>query len=236
VGIKLEFEPIIQLDDQIVIKSSMEDSSITNTVVNNGTTAYQIGTRNVSTTLTLRDGETQVLAGLIRTDEQNTTNQLPGLSQIPGFGVLFQNPSNANNKKEILLSITPHVVRNIHRPTDDLLSINAGPDAQSQPQGALGNNNAPMQPPRPVTPPAPIQNRPLTPVPNSPTTPTAPSMLTPLVPFGQPSQTATPAMAPGAMATPTPTPAVATPALAPAPSAPPGLPVFDMPPGVGMKN
>jgi len=144
VGIKLEFEPIIQLDDQIVIKSSMEDSSITNTVVNNGTTAYQIGTRNVSTTLTLRDGETQVLAGLIRTDEQNTTNQLPGLSQIPGFGVLFQNPSNANNKKEILLSITPHVVRNIHRPTDDLLSINAGPDAQSQPQGALGNNNAPM--------------------------------------------------------------------------------------------
>lgn len=236
VGIKLEFEPIIQLDDQIVIKSSMEDSSITNTVTNNGTTAYQIGTRNVSTTLTLRDGETQVLAGLIRTDEQNTTNQLPGLSQIPGFGVLFRNPSNTNNKKEILLSITPRVVRNIHRPTDDLLSINAGPDAQSQPQGALGNSNMPTQPPRPVTPPAPVQTRPLTPVPNSPAAPTAPPMLTPMVPFGQPSQTATPAMAPGSVATPAAAPGVAAPAPAPAPSATPGLPVFDMPPGVGMRN
>jgi len=218
-----------------VIKSSMEDSSITNTVVNNGTTAYQIGTRNVSTTLTLRDGETQVLAGLIRTDEQNTTNQLPGFSQIPGFGVLFQNPSNANNKKEILLSITPRVVRNIHRPTDDLLSINAGPDAQSQPQGALGNNNSPAAPPRPVPPPAPIQNRPLTPVPNSPTSPAAPSMLTPLVPFGQASPATAPAVNP-AVASPATTPAPATAAPVPTPAAPAGLPVFDMPPGVGMKN
>lgn len=236
VGIKLEFEPVIQIDDQVVIKTSMEDSSITNTVVNNGTTAYQIGTRNVSTTLTLRDGETQVLAGLIRTDEQNTTNQVPGLGQIPGLGRAFQNPSNANNKKEILLSITPHVVHNIHRPTDDLLQINAGPEAQSQPQGP-GGAGAPSAP-RPSAPPVSAPpNRGLTPVP-TPASPTAASqpMLTPLVPFGQTAappvtaapvatNPATPAAAPAATA------ATSTNAATAAPAA--NLPVFEMPPGVG---
>lgn len=214
VGIKLELEPIIQLDDQVIIKTTMEDSSITNTVVNNGTTAYQIGTRNVSTTLTLRDGETQVLAGLIRSDEQNTTDQVPGLGDIPGLGRIFQNPSKTNEKKEILLSITPHVVQNIHRPTDDLLEINSGPDSQPQNGVPNGVGNVRSQVP-PVT--NGNQNRSQSSPPQSSST-TTPSILTPLVPFGQTSPSSSPAT-------------VGAPASTPTPTA--NQPTFDLPPGVG---
>ncbi len=136
VGIKLEFEPSIQLDDDVIIKTTLEVSSITNTVVNSGTTAYQVGTRNATTTLTLRDGETQVLAGLLSTDESNTTNRLPGLGDIPVLGHLFSNHASKGARKEILLSITPRIVRNLHRPTDDLLEFNFGPETGNQ--GSVG--------------------------------------------------------------------------------------------------
>ncbi len=129
VGIKLEFEPSIQLDDDVIIKTSLEVSSITNTVINTGTTAYQVGTRNAATTLTLRDGETQVLAGLLSSDESNTTNRLPGLGDIPVLGHLFSNHAIKGGRKEILLSITPRIVRNLHRPTEDLLEFNFGPES-----------------------------------------------------------------------------------------------------------
>jgi general secretion pathway protein D len=129
VGIKLEFEPSIQLDDDVIIKTSLEVSSITNTVINTGTTAYQVGTRNAATTLTLRDGETQVLAGLLSSDESNTTNRLPGLGDIPVLGHLFSNHAIKGGRKEILLSITPRIIRNLHRPTEDLLEFNFGPES-----------------------------------------------------------------------------------------------------------
>lgn len=148
VGIKLEFEPSIQLDDDVIIKTVLEVSSITNTVVNSGTTAYQVGTRNATTTLTLRDGETQVLAGLLSTDESSTTNRLPGLGDIPVLGHLFSNYAKKGARKEILLSITPRIVRNLHRPTEDLMEFNFGPEAGSQ--GGTGQASAT---PQPVAPP-----------------------------------------------------------------------------------
>ena len=152
VGIKLEFEPSVQLDDDVIIKTSLEVSSITNTITNGGTTAYQVGTRNAATTLTLRDNETQVLAGLLNTDNESTTNELPGLSDIPLLGNIFSNKANKNSRKEILLSITPRIVHNLHRPTDDLIEVNSGPDA-----GRQTSNGQPTPIPA-YNPPPPPQN------------------------------------------------------------------------------
>ena len=212
VGIKLEFEPSIGLDDDVIIKTVLEVSSITSRIDTLGTTAYQIGTRNATTTLTLRDGETQVLAGLLSTDESDTTNRLPGLGDIPVLGHLFSSRATKGGRKEILLSITPRIVRNLQRPTDDLLEINFGPEAGSQGGGQGGMPPQP-QPPQ-LVPAAPFR----------PQTPAAPPpMLVPMVPFGA----AAPA-SPQPAAAPVPPPATPAPAN---PALPPGD--FEPPPGVG---
>ena len=99
------------------MKVSLEVSNIVREVpVTGGGLAYQVGTRTASTTLALRDGETQVLAGLISDDERTTLSKVPGLSALPWIGKLFINRNTTRNKTEIALLITPRIVRNIARP------------------------------------------------------------------------------------------------------------------------
>jgi general secretion pathway protein D len=206
VGIKLEFEPSIQLDDDVVIKTMLEVSSITNKVENSGTTAYQVGTRNATTTLTLRDGETQVLAGLLSTDESDTTNRLPGLGDIPVLGNLFSSRATKGGRKEILLSITPRIVRNLHRPTEDLIEMNFGPEAGSQSSGSQPAVVSPQLPPQQPRPAPPVANSPV----GSQSGATSSSGLVPMVPFGatapppsqQPAASQTLPTAPGNPSTP----------------------------------
>jgi general secretion pathway protein D len=78
--------------------------------------AYQIGTRTASTVLRLRDGETQVLAGLISDDERSSANRLPGIGRTPVLGRLFSSEGSSANRTEIVLLITPRVVRNLLPP------------------------------------------------------------------------------------------------------------------------
>lgn len=117
VGLKVEVEPNIYLRDEVAIKVSLEVSSIAGEIISkNGTLAYQIGSRNASTVLRLKDGETQVLAGLINNSERETANKIPGLGDLPIAGRLFSDHRNDRQKTEIVLSITPHLVRTIKRP------------------------------------------------------------------------------------------------------------------------
>lgn len=121
VGLKLEVQPTIYLDNDISIRIGLEVSNIlgTQTVKNtNGPDAvtYTIGTRNANTMLRLKDGETQVLAGLISDDDQRVANKFPGLGDFPVLGRLFGSAQNDGKKSEIVLSITPHLIRNIGRP------------------------------------------------------------------------------------------------------------------------
>lgn len=114
VGIKLDVEPVVQLQDQVSIKVGMEVSNITDQVrTDNGVLAYTIGSRNANTTLQLKNNETQILAGLFRDDEQKTTRRLPGLGSLPIIGKLFSNDSNDKRKNEIVLLITPRILHNL---------------------------------------------------------------------------------------------------------------------------
>lgn len=113
VGIKLEVEPEVFPDDDVAIRLSLEVSALgTQTKTASGTIAYQISTRNATTVLRLHDGETQLLAGLISSDERSNTAGLPGLADIPVLGRLFSDQTNSHNKTELVLSITPHIIRN----------------------------------------------------------------------------------------------------------------------------
>lgn len=117
VGLKLEVEPNIYLDDEVAIKVNLEVSNLVREVLSkSGTLSYQIGTRGASTVLRLRDGETQILAGLISDEERTTANKIPGVGELPVAGRLFGSQKDDNQRSEILLSITPRVVRSIHRP------------------------------------------------------------------------------------------------------------------------
>src|SRR5580692_8886668 len=110
----------------------MEVSSITNTVVVAGTQAYTIGTRNANTVLRLKDGETQILAGLIQDSDTRNSAGLPGVSQIPIVGRLFGSNSTDREKSEIVLSITPHIIRTQARPPTDATEFWYGTETRSR--------------------------------------------------------------------------------------------------------
>ncbi|OTG74016.1 hypothetical protein B9T26_07720 [Acinetobacter sp. ANC 4169] len=112
VGLTLEVQPEIQINDEVGIKVSLEVSNIVKEIrTNTGLLTYQIGTRNANTVLQLKDGETEVLAGLIREQERNSHVNIPGLGRIPVLGRLFSSRSSDKSRSEILLSITPKIIR-----------------------------------------------------------------------------------------------------------------------------
>jgi len=117
VGLKLEVESNVTLDDEVSMKVGLEVSSITKEVTGpSNSLAYQVGTRSASTVLRLKNGETQVLAGLINDEERNSTSHIPGVGEIPYVGRLFGSQRDSSVKTEIVLLITPRVLRNILRP------------------------------------------------------------------------------------------------------------------------
>ncbi len=114
VGLKIELEPTVHLNDEVGIKILLEVSNATPAgETANGTTLVNISTRNASTGLRLKDGETQVLAGLLRNDRSNSGDKIPGLGDIPGVGRLFGSNKDTIAKTELVLAITPRIVRNL---------------------------------------------------------------------------------------------------------------------------
>ncbi|MBL8470180.1 MAG: secretin and TonB N-terminal domain-containing protein [Rhodocyclaceae bacterium] len=130
VGLKLEVEPQIYLDEDVGIKLTLEVSSIVREVPGpQQSLAYQVGTRSASTVLRLHDGETQVLAGLINDEERSSASHLPGLGDLPLIGRLFTSRSDTKNKTEIVLLMTPRVVRGVARPALGSAQLGAGTEA-----------------------------------------------------------------------------------------------------------
>ncbi len=130
VGLKLNVEPTVYLDNDVGIDVGLEVSNVSKTIQNkDGSLVYQIGTRKASTVLRLKDGETQVLAGLINKEDRRTANSVPLLGQLPILGRLFSNTSDSASKTEIVLLITPHVVRNIVRPEAPVEEFSSGTES-----------------------------------------------------------------------------------------------------------
>lgn len=114
-GLKLEVEPNISASGDVTIKINLNVSSI-GALVTNGKdasqgSAFRVGTRTTTTQLRLHDGETQILAGLIDDQDRNNIDKAPGLGDIPLLGRLFSKKRYDKSKTEIVLSVTPHIVR-----------------------------------------------------------------------------------------------------------------------------
>ena len=141
VGIKLDVEPTIYLDSDVSIRVSLEVSSIVREVTSRtGTLTYQIGTRNASTVLRLRDNETQVLAGLISDEDRRSAVRIPLIGELPVIGRLFGSNRTDVRKSEIVLLMTPRVVRNIPAIEASVQEFSAGTES------AVGSRRLNIQP------------------------------------------------------------------------------------------
>ena len=130
VGIKIEAEPTIHADDTVAIKINLDVSTLgTQTKTNAGTTAYEVGTRNASTVLRLHDGETQALMGLIRDDDVQAGAGLPFVGEAPILDRIFGTQRTERRSRELVLLITPHLVRGVERTDAALAEFWSGTEA-----------------------------------------------------------------------------------------------------------
>jgi general secretion pathway protein D len=145
IGLKLEVEPLIFLEDEVGIKVGLEVSNIVKEIRSVGSNSlnYQIGTRNAATVLRLKDGETQVLAGLISREDRRSADRVPGLGELPVLGRLFSNTNDTRNRTEIMLLITPHLARALVRPDASSVEFAAGTEAST---GVPRLGGAPLAP------------------------------------------------------------------------------------------
>lgn len=132
VGLKLEAEPIINLGGDVNIKLNLDVSSLGNSITtNSGSVVYQIGTRSTATQLRLKDGETQVLAGLINDSDRKSISKIPGLGDLPVLGRLFSTHGDEKVKTELVLSITPRILRQTPQPDANLNNYWVGSELQT---------------------------------------------------------------------------------------------------------
>ncbi len=126
VGVKVDIEPIIQLDNSVRTKLSLEVSRVIGRETVAGTSALTIQTTNAQTVLTLKDGVQTILGGLFEQDVARTKTTIPFIGEIPFLGDLFSSHSNQDTKREILLSITPYIIRQVDIPGIDIATIWSG--------------------------------------------------------------------------------------------------------------
>jgi general secretion pathway protein D len=173
IGVNIDITPRIHHDDEVSLILRVEISNISGTGFGDLPT---FGNRQITTTIRLRDGETNMLAGLIRDDERTVMDGIPGLSDLPIVGRLFAHNRKETQQTDILLTLTPHIIRVLDLNEADLRPFRVGRDSGSplidlprpiQPPPADVDQPAPQPAPPPVQPPVPqpIQPPPAKPIP-----------------------------------------------------------------------
>ncbi len=136
VGIKIDVEPRVHHNKEITMKLTVEVSNLNGFVtVNQGQNQPIIGTRTISSNIRLKDGETNFLAGLLRNDKSNNIDTVPFLGDIPILGRLFSKRNTTNKTSDLVLTMTPHIIRIPDVTEEDLTPVYVGTDANISFQG-----------------------------------------------------------------------------------------------------
>ncbi len=136
IGVSIDITPRTHLNNDVTMALFIEVSSISGTAGFAGLPTF--GNREIKTTIRLKDGETNMLAGLIRDDERKAHNGIPGLSNIPGVGRLFGHTRNERIQTDVILMLTPHIVRVLELTEEDVRAFRVGGSGGSTPGPARG--------------------------------------------------------------------------------------------------
>lgn len=128
VGVNIDVTPRVHPDGDVSMKLSVEVSQISGTSSIGGINQPVISQRKVEHDVRLKNGEVSILGGLIERDQIKNINGIPGLAQIPMFRYLFSDNSNEVKDDEVLILLTPHVIRMPTISADDLRPLAAGTD------------------------------------------------------------------------------------------------------------
>lgn len=224
IGINVEMTPRVTYEGEIILDLTLENSARGTDVVIAGQSLPAFSSRKVSTRLRLRDGESNLLAGLLREDERRALTGFPGLLRMPVLQQLFGASDSTIRQTDIVMLLTPRIVRTHELTAQDLSPIFIGPQSNL----SLGGGPPPLlgQPPE-GQPGAAAPAEPGTPAPTAPAGSPVPGTV---VPPAAPTTPALPAPTPAEPVSPVPP---REPAPVPAPAAPqsPATPVE--PPGGG---
>ena len=164
IGVNIDITPRTHHDDDVTLAIKVAVTSISGSGFGGLPT---FGNREINTVIRLRDGETNMLAGLIRDDERRTLEGIPGLSDLPVIGRLFAHSQKQTEQTDIILTLTPHIIRVLDLTEADLRPFRIGRDSIAP----LTELPLPVELPRPAEPPrdqpAP-QAPPAAPAPNPP--------------------------------------------------------------------
>ena len=131
VGINIEVEPRVHHNQEVTLKLTVEVSQLGDTVpVGPDQEAVTIGTRTITSVIRLKSGESSLLAGLIRKDSQEGRTETPLLSDIPWLGRLFTNEKKQSKTTDLVLTLTPHIIRFPDIEEDDLAPIWVGTESR----------------------------------------------------------------------------------------------------------
>lgn len=142
IGVNIDITPRTHHDDAVTLALKVELSSISGTGFGGLPT---FGSRSINTVIRLKDGETNMLAGLIRDEERSSLASIPGLGDIPVIGRLFGYNKKETQETDIILTLTPRIVRVLNLTAEDLQPFRMGRDG-----GAPVTDIAPLPIPLPL--------------------------------------------------------------------------------------
>ena len=167
VGVVVEMTPRVTFDDEIILELTVESSSLGRSITIAGQDLPSFGSRKVVTKLRLRDGESNLLAGLLREDERKILKGFPGLLRLPILKQLFAANDTSASQTDIVMLLTPRLVRTHELTQQDVSPIYIGSQqnlglggpppliAAADATDAGAAPSAPPASPAPVAPPAP---------------------------------------------------------------------------------
>jgi general secretion pathway protein D len=152
IGVNIDITPRTHHDDDVSLQLKIAVTNISGTGFGGLPT---FGNREITTIIRLRDGETNMLAGLIRDEERHSLDGLPGLSDLPLVGHLFGHTTKSITQTDIILTLTPHIIRVLDLTEADLRPFRVGRDSLA-PLAELPL--PPAEPPKPPELPKPEDN------------------------------------------------------------------------------
>jgi general secretion pathway protein D len=130
VGVKLMAEPVINMYDQVTLTLGIEISALGSNVGTVTDPQYSIKTRTTNTVLTIGDGDSVIIGGLISDEDRSTIQKIPLLGEIPSIGRLFSSENSEVLKTDILMTITPVIIRNQDIPEQNITEFWTGSEKE----------------------------------------------------------------------------------------------------------